>query len=192
MAEPAVTRATYAEYLALEASSEIRHEYVGGVIVAMAGGSIEHGRIIAQMQYLLRVALTGRPCVVLSSDVRVRIRTADRTTYPDIVVVYDEIKRDPDDPAAIVNPTALIEVLSDSTAAFDREEKSADYRRLSSLREHVLVSQRERRVEIFRRSGPRRWSLEELIAGERVALTSLEVELAVDDIYRDGLGPIIA
>jgi Uma2 family endonuclease len=191
MAEPATIRATYAEYLALEASSEFRHEYVAGVIVAMAGGSIEHGRIIAQLQYLLRVALAGRPCVVLTADGRVRIRAAVRATYPDVVVVCDEIKRDPDDPAAIINPSVIIEVLSDSTAAFDREEKSADYRRLSSLREHVLVSQRERRVEIFRRSGPRRWMLEELIAGERVALTSLEAELAVDDIYHDGLGSII-
>ena len=192
MAEPAVNRATYAEYLALEASSEIRHEYVAGLIVAMAGGSIEHGRLIAQIQYLLRTALVGRPCVVLASDVRVRIRAADRTTYPDIVVVCDEIKRDPDDPAAIVNPTAIIEVLSDSTAAFDREEKSADYRRLTSLREHVLVSQREQRVEVFRRSGPRRWTLEELITGERVALSSLEIELEIQDIYQDGLGAIIA
>ena len=191
MAEPAGLRGTYAEYLALEASSPQRHEFVAGVIVAMAGGSIEHGRIIAQLQYLLRVALSGRPCAVLTSDVRVRIRAADRATYPDVVVICDEIKRDPDDSNAIVNPTVLIEVLSDSTVAFDREEKSADYRRLSSLREHVLVSQRERRVEIYRRSAPRRWVLDELIAGERFALTSLDVELAVDDVYRDGLGLII-
>jgi Uma2 family endonuclease len=185
-------RASYAEYLALEASSELRHEYIAGAIVAMAGGSIEHGRIIAQLQYLLRVALAGKRCAVLASDVRVRIRAADRATYPDLMVVCDEIKRDPDDPNAIVNPTAIIEVLSDSTAAFDREDTSADYRRLLSLREYVLVSQRERRVELFRRTGPRRWQLEEMVTGERFGLSSLEVELAVDDLYIDALGAIVA
>jgi len=192
MGGAAAHRASYAEYLALEASSELRHDYIAGAIVAMAGGSIEHGRIIAQLQYLLRVALAGKPCAVLASDVRVRIRAADRATYPDLMVVCDEIKRDPDDPHAIVNPTAIIEVLSDSTATLDREDKSADYRRLVSLREYVLVSQRERRVELFRRTGPRRWQLEEVVTGERFALSSLEVELAVDELYRDALGSIVA
>jgi len=192
MGEPARTRATYAEYLALEAASEQRHEYLAGTIVAMAGGSIEHGRLIGQIQYLLRGALSGKPCVVLASDVRVRIRAADRASYPDVLVVCGEIRKDPEDPHAIVNPTVIIEVLSDSTAAVDREEKNADYRRLPSLGEYVLISQRERSVEVYRRSGPRRWTLEELIAGERIQLAALEVELAVDDVYTDGLGAIVA
>jgi len=191
MAEPAARRVTYAEYLAIDAASELRHEYVAGVVLAMAGGTLEHVRIIGRMQYLLNVALTGKPCAVLASDARVRVRTADRAAYPDILVVCGEIQKDPEDPHAIVNPTVLIEVLSDSTAAVDREEKNHDYRRLTSLREYVLVSQRERSIEVYRRSGPRRWVLEELISGERLQLASLEVELAVDEIYRDALGPII-
>ena len=191
MAEPAVRRATYAEYLAIDAGSELRHEYVAGIIVAMAGGTIEHVRIIGQLQFLLRLALTGKPCAVLASDARVRVRTADRAAYPDSLVVCGEMEKDAEDSHAIVNPTVLIEVLSDSTAAVDREEKNHDYRRLPSLREYVLVSQRERSIEVYRRSGPRRWTLEELSSGERLQLSSLEVELAVDEIYRDALGTIL-
>lgn len=192
MAAPASSRVTYAEYLAIEAASAVRHAYVAGTVVAMAGGSIEHGRLIAQMQYLLRNALAGKPCVVLASDVRVRIRAAERATYPDIFVVCGELQRDLEDPQAVVNPQLVIEVLSDSTAVSDREDKSFDYRRLPSVSEYVLISQRTPSVEVFRRSGPRRWTVEELIAGERFALTSVGVELAVDDLYRDGLGPILA
>ena len=191
MAGSAVRRATYAEYLAIDDASELRHEYIAGVIVVMAGGTIEPARIISQLQFLLRVALAGKPCAVLTSDARVRVRAADRAAYPDLVVVCDEIQKDTEDPHAIVNPTVLIEVLSDSTAVVDREEKHRDYRRLPSLREYVLVSQRERSIEVIRRNGPRRWTIEELIAGERLQLTSLEVELAVDEIYRDALGAII-
>jgi len=191
MVEPAARRVSYAEYLAIDEASELRHEYVNGTVVAMAGGTVEHVRIIGQVQFLLRLALAGKSCGVLASDARVRVRAADRAAYPDVLVVCGEIHKDPDDPHAIANPTVLIEVLSDSTAAVDREDKNADYRRLASLREYVLISQRERRVELYRRTGPRRWTLEELIAGERVSLTSLEAELAVDDIYRDDLGTIV-
>ena len=108
-----------------------------------------------------------------------------------MLVVCGEIQKAPDDPHAIVNPTVIIEVLSDSTAAVDREDKSFDYRRLPSLSEYVLISQRERSIEVSRRNGPRRWTVDELLAGERLPLISLGVELAVDKIYRDGLGPII-
>jgi Uma2 family endonuclease len=169
-------RVTYAEYLAREAASDVRHEYIGGSVVAMSGGSIEHGRLI---------------CVVLPADVRVRIRAADRATYPDLHVVCREVERDPDDAHAVVNPTVIIEVLSDTTAESDRGDKFADYRRLRALREYVLVSQRERRIDVFRRDG-RRWHLDEFGPGERVVLESIDVALAVDDVYVDGLGSIVA
>ena len=183
-------RVTYAEYLELEARSDVRHEYVAGTIVAMAGGSVEDGRLISRLGALLSRALEGRPCVVLPADVRVRIRASDRATYPDLHVVCSEVERDPDDDHAVVNPTVIIEVLSDTTAESDRGDKFADYRRLRALREYVLVSQRERRVDVYRRDG-RRWHLDEYGAGERVVFESIAVELAVDDVYVDGLGAIV-
>lgn len=184
-------RVTYAEYLAREAANDVRHEYIGGSVVAMSDGSIEHGRLISRLGMLLGRALEGRTCVVLPADVRVRIRAADRATYPDLHVVCREVERDPDDAHAVVNPTVIIEVLSDTTAESDRGDKFADYRRLRALREYVLVSQRERRIDVFRRDG-RRWHLDEFGPGERVVLESIDVALAVDDVYVDGLGSIVA
>lgn len=163
---------------------------VAGVIIAMAGGTVEHGRLISRISGLLARALEGRPCVVLPADVRVRIRAADRATYPDLHVVRREVERDPDDRDAVMNPTVIIEVLSDTTAEVDRGDKFADYRRLRSLREYVLVSQRERRIDVYRRDG-RRWHLDEYGSGESVVFEALTVEVPVDDIYVDGLGSIV-
>lgn len=188
--EPAKKRIAYGEYLRLEASADVKHEYISGVVVAMAGGTIEHGRLMSQLSFLLRNALADRPCVVMPSDVRVRIRAAERATYPDLHVVCGEVERDPEDQHAVVNPLVIIEVLSDGTAESDRGDKFAAYRRLQSLREYVLVSQNERRVDVLRRDG-RRWQLDEFAAGERFPLEALEVELAVDDVYVDPLGAIV-
>jgi len=183
-------RISYAEYIAIANDSPVKYEYIGGEIVAMSGGTIAHGRLIGRVTDGLNRALDGRRCIVLPSDLRVRIRSAERSTYPDLHIVCGEIERDPDDDHAIVNPTVIVEVLSDSTEDSDRTEKFAAYRRLKSLREYVLVSQRERRVEVYRRDG-RRWHLDEYGPGERLALESLAIDLAIDDIYVDRLGPII-
>lgn len=191
MVDVARKRVTYAEYVAIANDSEIKYEYVAGEVVAMAGGTVEHGRLIGRAFALLDRALEGRSCIVLPSDLRVRIRAADRATYPDLHVVCGQPERDPDDDHAIVNPTVIVEVLSDSTAALDRTEKFAAYRRLASLREYVLVSQRERRVEVYRRRESRRWQLDEHVAGDRLRLESIAIELAVDDLYIDRVGIIV-
>lgn len=183
-------RVTYAEYLELDAASEVKHEFAAGAIVAMAGGTVEHGRLIAKLSTLLSNRLEARPCVVLPSDVRLRIRAADRATYPDLQVVCGGIARDPDDPDAVVNPVVVVEVLSSSTAPSDRGDKFADYRRLSSLQEYVLVSQRERRIDVYRREGAR-WVVDERGPGTALRLESIDVEVPVDEVYTDGLGAIL-
>jgi len=191
MVNVARQRATYAEYMAFTDTSEIKHEYIAGEIVAMAGGTIAHGRLIAELTGLVREALKGRPGVVLPAEVRVRIRAADRATYPDLHVVCTAVEADPDDTNAVVNPTVIVEVLSDSTADADRGDKFAAYRRLRSLREYVLVSQHERRIDVYTRDG-RRWVLDEYRTGERLRLESIGVALAVDDCYTDALGAIVS
>lgn len=191
MGDVARRRVTYAEYLAIANDSDTRYEYVAGEVVAMAGGTVEHGRLIGRASALIDRALDGRPCIVLPSDLRIRIRAADRSTYPDLHVVCGEPERDPDDDHAIVNPTVVVEVLSDSTAGHDRTEKFAAYRRLPSLREYVLVSQRERRVEVYRRRENRRWQLDEYVTGDRLRLESLAIELSVDELYVDRVGVIV-
>ncbi|MBI4816559.1 MAG: Uma2 family endonuclease [Deltaproteobacteria bacterium] len=179
---------SYEEYLDRERSSEARLEYRAGEIVAMAGGTLEHARLSAAVAIALGRALTGRPCLVLTSDAKVRIDPADRTTYPDVSVVCGEMKRSPKDDNAIINPKVVIEVLSDGTEADDRGDKFAAYRRLQSVDEYVLVSQREPRIEVYRRDGFR-WILTEARSGEKVSLPSLELELEVDQIYANPLEP---
>ena len=184
-------RATCAEYVAIANDSDIKYEYVAGEVIAIAGGTVEHGRLIGRTAALIDRALEGRPCIVLPSDMRVRIRAADRSTYLDLHVICGQPERAPDDDHAIVNPTVVVEVLSDSTAGVDRIEKFAAYRRLASLREYVLVSQRERRVEVYRRRENRRWQLDEHLTGDRLRLESLAIEIAVDDLYVDRVGIIV-
>jgi Uma2 family endonuclease len=191
MVDVARKRVTYAEYVAIANDTELKYEYVAGEVVAMAGGTVDHARLIGRATALLDRALDGRPCVVLPSDLRIRIRAADRSTYPDLQIVCGQPERDPDDDHAIVNPTVIVEVLSDSTAGLDRTEKFAAYRRLVSLREYVLVSQRERRIEIYRRRENRRGQLAAHVAGDRVRLESLAIDLAVDDLYVDRIGIIV-
>jgi Uma2 family endonuclease len=131
------------------------------------------------------VALKGRPCAVFNSDLRVRVEESDRSTYPDVSVVCREQRTATDDNDAIVNPTLIVEVLSDSTEASDRGEKFAHLQRLPSLMEYVLVSQREPRVELFRR-GEGLWMLFTCTAG-RVELRSLDVALELADVYANPL-----
>lgn len=177
---------TYDEYLALERESETKHEYVNGVVYAMAGGTPEHARLASQLGILIGTALRGRPCATFSSDARIRIERTKRSTYPDLAVVCGKLERAKDDRDAITNPTVLVEVLSDTTEASDRGDKWAHYQHLASLEEYVLVSQREPRVEVFRRA-EHGWTYQAFGAGAQVALRSLDVAIDVDELYRDPL-----
>lgn len=182
-----VAKLTYAEYLDLEARADVRHEYLRGEILAMAGGTIEHGAVAMAVGADLRDALRGRPCRVYSSDVRVRVEETDLTTYPDLSVVCGPLQTAAVDREAITNPVVVVEVLSPTTEAYDRGAKAAHYRRLPSLRELVLVSPAERRVEVQRRAASGAWEILEARAGESVELASLGVRLEVDPLFADPL-----
>ena len=178
---------TYAEYLAAEAVAEVRHEFLNGEVWEMAGGTIEHGALALAVAGELRAALRGKPCRAFSSDVRVRIPETDLATYPDLSIVCGQLETSPDDKDAITNPILLVEILSDSTEAYDRGAKAAHYRRISSLREYVLVSQSEPRIEVQRRSQGGRWELLEARPGETIELVSLGVRLDVAAVYANPL-----
>lgn len=183
MGEP-TAKLSYAEYLAFEASSEEKHEYLDGLVLAMAGGSYEHARLSGRVMVALGRALEGCPCNVVPSDGRVRIESSNRSTYPDVSVVCGPPSFATDDPEAITNPIVLVEVLSPTTEQSDRGEKFRHYRRLQSLREYVLVAQDERRIELFRREGDV-WTFREHGPGQQVTLASIDVTLDVDAIYDD-------
>lgn len=181
------TRMTYADYLAAEELSTEKHEYLAGEVWAMAGGTPEHAALAARLIAELDSALRDRPCRVFTSDARVRVTATDLTTYPDVTVVCEKLESDPIDPNAITNPVLLVEVLSDSTEAYDRGEKASHYRHIPSLREYVLVSQRSPRIEVYRRNDAGRWELFEFESGGMAELASVGCALRVDDVYRDPL-----
>ncbi len=178
---------TMAEYLAYEAASDARHEFHDGTVVAMAGGTLEHAALAAAVAGELRQALLGMPCRVFSADARVRITATRLTTYPDVSVVCGKVDSPADDPNAITNPTLLVEVLSESTEAYDRGAKAAHYRRIASLREYVFVSQTEPRVEVHRRNEHDRWELFESGLGQRAELASVGASLDVDALHANPL-----
>ena len=141
---------TYAEYLAALEVSELRLEYLDGEIFAMAGGSPEHGMIAARIiQRLGATVPTG--CRVMTSDVKVRITATGLSTFPDVSVVCGELLRAPGDANAIVNPVLLVEVLSPSTADYDRGEKLRHYQQIESLQTVLLVAHDAQRITAVRR-----------------------------------------
>ncbi len=176
-------RYTWDEYLSIEEGSPIKHEVLAGEIFAMAGGTPEHAALGAAVLGELSAQLRGKPCRPYSSDLRVKTPSTGLTTYPDAAVICGEVERDPSAPTVVLNPTVLVEVTSDSTEDYDRGEKFEHYRGLSSLQEYVLVSHRERLIEVFRRSSQGEWSRTEARTGGRVALTSIGCELSVDAIF---------
>jgi Uma2 family endonuclease len=178
---------TYAEYLAAEALSDVRHEFLDGEVWAMAGGTPEHAALALAMGSELREALHGKPCRAFSADLRVRVIDTGLSTYPDVSVVYGQLETAPDDPDAVTNPIVLVKVLSESTEGYDRGAKAAHYRRIPSLREYVLVSQAEPRIEVHRRADSGRWELLEARPGEAIELASLGARIDVAAIYANPL-----
>jgi Uma2 family endonuclease len=183
-AQPKV-QVSYSDYLALEASMpDVRHEYLRGDVWAMAGGTPQHALYATNFLRIVGLALQGRPCAVYSSDLRVRIDATDRATYPDGIVICGPREVSAVDANAVVNPTLILEVTSDGTEADDRGEKFAHYRHLTSLQEYVIVSHRQRRIEVYRRE-VHAWALREYRAETEVELDSLRVRVPVNGVYDD-------
>lgn len=187
--------ASYADYLAGERDSDVKHEWFDGAVDAKSRGTPEHARLSARMVRIVGNALAG-DCDVYSSDMMLYVADVKLSTYADGSVVCGPletitVKRNGTSLAeAVTNPTVVIEVLSDSTERYDREEKFGYYRRLPSLLEYVLVSQDEPIVEVYRRAaGGSAWEREVGRGGGHVTIHGVEV--AIDDIYgaRDPRAP---
>ncbi len=175
----------YAQYVALEEESSIRHEYLDGEIYAMAGGSPDHAALAARIIQLIGPQIPPG-CRVFTSDLRVRIPASGLSTYPDAAVICGRTLRASDDSLAVVNPMVLVEVTSDSTEYYDLGPKLEHYRQLPSVGYVLIVSHREPRLTLHRRE-EEGWIAIEARAGEAIALAGLSVRLAVDEVYRDGL-----
>jgi Uma2 family endonuclease len=174
---------TFAEYIRLEEDSSIKHEYLGGQIYAMAGGTIDHAALAAALLMRIGNALEGRPCRAYTSDLRIRVRKTGLATYPDASVVCGPVESDPESKHTVTNPVLLVEVTSKSTEQYDRTEKLDHYREIASLRECVLVSHRERAIEVHRRDEAGRWTVAVAREGEKAELASVGCVLDVTALY---------
>lgn len=176
---------SFEEWLEAErASAEGRSEYVDGEVFAMTGASAEHNTIVMNIGRELSIQLKGRPCQVYANDMKVLIRSASAGKYPDLVAFCGEPELLDGRRDVLLNPSLLVEVLSDSTEAYDRGDKFALYRQIPSLREYLLVSQSRVLVELFSRGDDGRWVLADYRSlNDRVPLPSLDCTLDLAEIY---------
>lgn len=170
-----------ADYLAAEETSQIRHEYLGGMVYAMAGETRDHNQICQNLLFQIRPKLKAGPCRIFICDIRVNLHlhSDEYYYYPDLVVTCD--KRDTH-PRFVRYPKLIIEVLSENTERVDRREKFFAYTSIPSLEEYVLVAQPAREVTVFRRASG--WK-SEVVSGAKatVALKSLKLTLPLSAIY---------
>lgn len=171
------------EYLAFERASEERHEYADGEIFAMSGGTIAHSEIAGNIHGELRNAVRPRGCRVLNADMRIHVQSTGRYVYADVSVLCGKPAFLDGRTDTLLNPTLVVEVLSDSTEAYDRGDKFAGYRTIPSLHTYILASQKEPRIEVFTRQSDGGWVLRVYGPGERAVLGDIDVLLDVDAVY---------
>lgn len=171
-------------YLTWEDAQSEKHEYVRGEVFAMVGARREHVVVSGNLYAAFKQRLRGGPCQAYISDLKLRVDAADAFFYPDVVVSCDA--RDHAASQFISHPTLIVEVLSESTAAFDRGDKFAAYRSLASLREYVLVDIPSHRVESFRRTPSQDWLFHASVAADGDCLfPSLDASIPFDEIFED-------
>jgi Uma2 family endonuclease len=178
------TYITPEEYLAFERKAEYKNEYFDGEIFAMVGASRKHNLITINIASSLHAQLRNRPCEVYSSDMRVKIPNANIYTYADLTVACGEPKFEDAQVETLLNPDVIVEVLSKSTASYDRRQKFAFYRTIESLTDYILVSQDTVHVEQYTKQSDNRWLLADFRSTEDVMqLESVQCTLALREIY---------
>ena len=180
------TYLTPEEYLAIERQNEYKSEYIDGEMVTMTGASRRHNIISVNVTRELSQQLRERPCELYANDMRVRISSKRlyAYTYPDVVVVCGEPQFEDGHLDTLINPTVIIEILSESTEGYDRGKKFSIYRAIESLIEYVLVAQDEHRIEQYAKQPDGRWMLSDHRSPEAVVeLASVQCSLALRDVY---------
>ncbi|MFK7818236.1 MAG: Uma2 family endonuclease [Planctomycetaceae bacterium] len=176
---------TVEEYLAFERASETKHEFYRGEVFAMGGASTTHNRIVRNVNRRFDEQFDDRECEVLASDQRVKVLSTGLYTYPDLVVVCGKMEFEDDTFDTLLNPQVVIEVLSDSTEAYDRGKKFALFRELDSLRSYVLISQKEPRVEVFTRHESGDWMMRDAVGMDAtIELSAIDVSLRLQDVFK--------
>jgi Uma2 family endonuclease len=173
---------TEEEYLEYERKAETKSEYYRGELFAMAGAKATHNIILSNLIRELGNSLRKKPCTVFPSDMRVRVSSTGLYTYPDLSIVcekpiYLDSKED-----TLINPSVILEILSDSTEAYDRGAKFQMYRNIPELKEYILVSTKYKKIESFVRS-TESWVLYESIESNPFRIQSLGIVISLEDVY---------
>src|SRR5437870_8707171 len=177
-------RLTEAEYLEIERAAEFKSEFFDGEMFAMAGGTPQHSLIAINIAAEFRHRLKTHPCVPYNTDLRIKIEATGLFTYPDLSVICGPLQFADGTDDTVVNPILLVEVLSDSTEAYDRGKKFEHYRQIASLQEYLLISQKEPRIEQFVRQVDGRWLLTEAAGMNAVLeLPSLRISLSLAEVF---------
>jgi Uma2 family endonuclease len=186
--EPAVAygkqNISIAEYLEMENSSLEKHEYYKGEIFAMSGAKVPHNIIARNLLATLTQKLRGKSCQPFGSDLRIHVEVNTLFTYPDISIICGEIITLNNDNYNVLNPSVLIEVLSNSTKNYDRGEKFKLYRDILTLKEYILVDSESVTIEAFRLNTNKHWELEEYNKDSgNLTLQTVNISLSLTEIY---------
>jgi Uma2 family endonuclease len=172
------------EYLELEATADYKSEYIGGQIIAMAGASINHNRISLNLSSGLNFAFRNQNYEVFMGDMRLWIPQKLIYTYPDVIIIADEPEFFNNRTDTITNPQVVIEVLSQSTKGYDREDKFAAYRTIPTFQEYLLIDQNRIHVEQFSKTGKKRWNFREYDEEDKnISLEIVSFEISLQDLY---------
>ncbi len=172
------------EYLELEVNSEIRHEYINGLIIPMTGGTPNHNQLALNFSGTLNYLLKRQPYQVFVTDQRLWIPTRKIHTYPDIMVVKNPLEYAEGRKDTLVNPVMIAEVLSKSTKSYDRDEKFAAYRTIPTLQEYILIDQYTMHIEQYFKTDNNKWIFSEFTNGDiNLNIASISCQIILSDIY---------
>ena len=171
------------EYFVWEEKQLFRHEYLNGEVYAMSGGTQNHGRIASNIIFIVKGHLRGGGCQVGNSDCRVNILETKDYVYPDVSVTCDE--RDITAIQAIQYPCLIVEVLSPSTASYDRGDKFRLYRRKPSLQDYVLVDAEKIAIDLYRKNDRGNWEIFNYQSGDNIELRSIDLSFPIESVYED-------
>lgn len=171
------------EYFVWEEKQLLRHEYLNGEIYAMGGGTQNHGRIASNIIFIVKSHLRGGGCQVGNSDCRVNILETNDYVYPDVSVTCNDSDRTATQ--AIQYPCLIVEVLSPSTANYDRGDKFRLYRRNPSLQDYVLVDAEKIAIDLYRKNDRGNWEIFNYQAGDNIELRSIDLSFPIESVYED-------
>jgi Uma2 family endonuclease len=178
-------KVSLAEYFAYCDGIEGKAEFFNGEIFDMAGGTPEHAEIVSNFQYAVRKRLEGQDCGVYTQDLRIEVQAGKAYVYPDLTLICGPLQRSDVDQNSIVNPMVVVEVVSDSTAAFDYSGKRDHYMSIASVQTYILISQKMPKLDVFTRGAGSGWTFRQVTGLDAtLELSSIPVAIPLPEIYR--------